>query len=128
SILEHTVQVFQNDKNCRAIHLAAQHDEIDTLQTMLINYSKLGIITEGGSERQYSIYNVLKAIEPCEYIFVHDAARPFVTQGTLSKLYESVQQNHSVIAALKVIDTITRLVTKQPTWTFSRKYKIPIQT
>ncbi|TDM42799.1 2-C-methyl-D-erythritol 4-phosphate cytidylyltransferase [Macrococcoides goetzii] len=128
SILEHTVQVFQNDKNCRAIHLAAQHDEIDTLQTMLINYSKLGIITEGGSERQYSIYNVLKAIEPCEYIFVHDAARPFVTQGTLSKLYESVQQNHSVIAAVKVKDTIKRVANNQVTETLKRDELWQIQT
>jgi len=128
SILEHTVQVFQNDDNCRAIHLAAQRDEISTLQSMLTNYSKIDVITEGGSERQYSIYNVLKAIEPCEYVFVHDAARPFVTQDTLSKLYESVQQNHSVIAAVKVKDTIKRIENNQVTETLKRDELWQIQT
>ncbi len=128
SILEHTVQVFQNDDNCRAIHLAAQRDEISTLQSMLTNYSKIDVITEGGSERQYSIYNVLKAIEPCEYVFVHDAARPFVTQDTLSKLYESIQQNHSVIAAVKVKDTIKRIENNQVTETLKRDELWQIQT
>lgn len=128
SILEHTVQVFQNDDNCRAIHLAAQRDEISTLQSMLTNYSKIDIITEGGSERQYSIYNVLKAIAPCEYVFVHDAARPFVTQHTLDKLYESVQQNHSVIAAVKVKDTIKRIENNQVTETLKRDELWQIQT
>lgn len=128
SILEHTVQVFQNDDNCRAIHLAAQRDEISTLQSMLTNYSKIDVITEGGSERQYSIYNVLKAIEPCEYVFVHDAARPFVTQDTLSKLYESIQQNHSVIAAVKVKDTIKRIENDQVTETLKRDELWQIQT
>ncbi len=128
SILEHTVQVFQNDDNCRAIHLAAQRDEISTLQSMLTNYSKIDVITEGGSERQYSIYNVLKAIEPCEYVFVHDAARPFVTQHTLNKLYESVQQNHSVIAAVKVKDTIKRIENNQVTETLKRDELWQIQT
>lgn len=128
SILEHTVQVFQNDDNCRAIHLAAQRDEISTLQSMLTNYSKIDVITEGGSERQYSIYNVLKAIERCEYVFVHDAARPFVTQHTLNKLYESVQQNHSVIAAVKVKDTIKRIENDQVTETLKRDELWQIQT
>lgn len=128
SILEHTVQVFQNDDNCRAIHLAAQRDEISMLQSMLTNYSKIDVITEGGSERQYSIYNVLKAIEPCEYVFVHDAARPFVTQDTLNKLYESIQQNHSVIAAVKVKDTIKRIENDQVTETLKRDELWQIQT
>ncbi|QYA44689.1 2-C-methyl-D-erythritol 4-phosphate cytidylyltransferase [Macrococcoides bohemicum] len=128
SILEHTVQVFQNDDNCRAIHLAAQRDEISTLQSMLTNYSKIDVITEGGSERQYSIYNVLKAIEPCEYVFVHDAARPFVTQHTLNKLYESVQQNHSVIAGVKVKDTIKRVEDNLVIETLKRDVLWQIQT
>ena len=95
---------------------------------MLKNYSKIDVITEGGSERQYSIYNVLKAIGPCEYVFVHDAARPFVTQHTLNKLYESVQQNHSVIAAVKVKDTIKRIENDQVTETLKRDELWQIQT
>lgn len=128
SILEHTVQVFQNDDNCRSIHLAAQKDEIDMMKSMLQAYDKIGIITQGGSERQYSIENVLKAIEPCDYVFVHDAARPFVTQATLNKLYHSVQQHHSAIAAVKVKDTIKRIENNQVTETLKRDELWQIQT
>ncbi|QIH76951.1 2-C-methyl-D-erythritol 4-phosphate cytidylyltransferase [Macrococcoides canis] len=128
SILEHTVQVFQNDDNCRAIHLAAQKDEIELMKSMLQAYDKIGIITEGGSERQYSIENVLKALEPCDYVFVHDAARPFVTQGTLNKLYDAVQQHQSAIAAVKVKDTIKRIENDQVTETLKRDELWQIQT
>ncbi|WP_414045481.1 2-C-methyl-D-erythritol 4-phosphate cytidylyltransferase [Macrococcus equi] len=128
SILEHTVEVFQNDANCRAIHLAAQKDEIEMMQSMLQAYDKIGNITEGGSERQYSIENVLKAIEPCEYVFVHDAARPFVTQETLNKLHESVQQHQSVIAAVKVKDTIKRVQDKKVSETLKRDELWQVQT
>lgn len=128
SILEHTVSVFQQDTHCRAIHLAAQRDEIELLQTMLQAYDKVGIITEGGSERQYSIYNVLKAMDPCEYVFVHDAARPFVTQDTLNKLYDAVQQHQSAIAAVKVKDTIKRIENNQVIETLKRDELWQIQT
>lgn len=128
SILEHTVSAFQADDNCRAIHLAAQRDEIELMQTMLQAYDKIGVITEGGSERQYSIYNVIKAIEPCDYVFVHDAARPFVTRETLNKLYVSVQQNKSVIAGVKVKDTIKRVEDNLVTETLKRDVLWQIQT
>ncbi|WP_414052111.1 2-C-methyl-D-erythritol 4-phosphate cytidylyltransferase [Macrococcus animalis] len=128
SILEHTVLAFQEDEHCRAIHLAAQRDEIEILQKMLKDYSKISIITEGGSERQYSIYNVLKAMEPCDYVFVHDAARPFVTCGTLHKLYTSVQINKSVIAAVKVKDTIKRVANNEVVETLKRDELWQIQT
>ncbi|WP_414054699.1 2-C-methyl-D-erythritol 4-phosphate cytidylyltransferase [Macrococcus equi] len=128
SILEHTVEVFQNDANCRAIHLAAQKDEIEMMQSMLQAYDKIGTITEGGSERQYSIENVLKSIEPCDYVFVHDAARPFVTQETLHKLHESVQQHQSVIAAVKVKDTIKRVQDKKVSETLKRDELWQVQT
>lgn len=128
SILEHTVSAFQEDVNCRAIHLAAQKNEISAMQSMLQAYDKIGIITEGGSERQYSIYNVLKAIEPCDYIFVHDAARPFVTLETLNKLYRAVQINKSVIAAVKVKDTIKRVQERRVTETLKRDELWQIQT
>ncbi|MCE4957912.1 2-C-methyl-D-erythritol 4-phosphate cytidylyltransferase [Macrococcoides caseolyticum] len=128
SILEHTVSAFQNDDNCRAIHLAAQRDEIEMMQVMLQVYDKIGVITEGGSERQYSIYNVLKAIEPCDYVFVHDAARPFVTRETLNKLYTSVQINKSVIAGVKVKDTIKRVQDNKVIETLKREELWQIQT
>ena len=40
--------------------------------------SKVKYIVEGGSERQYSIYNAIKKIEKTDIIMIQDAARPFL--------------------------------------------------
>lgn len=128
TILEHTLQAFQDDNNCRAIHLAAQSEELEMFRTFASQYHKLDVITEGGSERQYSIYNVLKAIKPCEYVFVHDAARPFITRETLQKLYAAVQLRKSAIAAVKVKDTIKRIHGTEVKETFNRDELWQIQT
>lgn len=128
SILEHTLETFQSDDNCRAIHLAAQKDELEMLKAMSKAYNKIEVVTVGGSERQYSIYNVLKAIQPCDYVFIHDAARPFVTRETLYKLYTKVQQNKSVVAAVKVKDTIKRVIDFQVEETLNREELWQIQT
>lgn len=128
SILEHTLETFQSDDNCRAIHLATQKDELELLKSLSSSYNKIEVVTAGGSERQYSIYNVLKVIQPCDYVFVHDAARPFVTQETLHKLYKSVQQNKSVVAAVKVKDTIKRVIDFKVEETLNREELWQIQT
>lgn len=128
SILEHTLETFQSDDNCRAIHLAAQKDELEMLKAMSKAYNKIEVVTVGGSERQYSIYNVLKAIQPCDYVFIHDAARPFVTRETLYKLYTKVQQNKSVVAAVKVKDTVKRVIDFQVEETLNREELWQIQT
>lgn len=128
SILEHTLETFQSDDNCRAIHLAAQKDELEMLKAMSKAYNKIEVVTVGGSERQYSIYNVLKAIQPCDYVFIHDAARPFVTPETLYKLYTKVQQYKSVVAGVKVKDTVKRVIDFQVEETLNREELWQIQT
>ena len=55
SILEYTLETFQSDDNCRAIHLAGQKDELEMLKAMSLAYNKIEVVTAGGSERQYSI-------------------------------------------------------------------------
>ena len=41
-------------------------------------FSKVKYIVEGGSERQYSIYNAIKKIEDTDIVIIQDAARPFL--------------------------------------------------
>ena len=41
-------------------------------------YLKSNNIVEGGSERQYSIFNAIKKIENTDIVIIQDAARPFL--------------------------------------------------
>lgn len=105
-IIYHTVSIFEKDINCAAVYLAAREEEIAYLKDLLKDCSKVKGIMVGGSERQYSIYNVLKNIPQCEIVMVHDAARPFVSHETLQVLYDATAEKQAVIAAVPVKDTI----------------------
>lgn len=105
-IIKRTVAIFEASEQCQSIYLAAKKEEISVLKDMLSSYSKVKDIVEGGSERQHSIYNALRAIEPCEIVMVHDAARPFISHETLNELYSSAKEFGAAIAAVPAKDTV----------------------
>lgn len=68
-------------------------------------------VTAGGSERQYSIANGLRLVDPAaEIILVHDAARPLVSVETIERVIEEARRTGAAIAAVpekytvKVVD------------------------
>lgn len=70
-------------------------------------FSKVTAVTAGGSERYHSVANGLKAVSAdCGYIFIHDGARPFVTEDILERALETVREHKACVAAMPVKDTI----------------------
>lgn len=68
--------------------------------------NKVTKIVEGGKERYHSVINGIKEVEECDYLFIHDGARPFLDEGILRRTYESVMQNRACVAGMPVKDTI----------------------
>ena len=62
----------------------------------------------GGSERAISVLNGLRAAS-CEYVMVHDAARPFATQELFTALMEKTDSNSGVVPVLPVSDALKRI-------------------
>lgn len=106
AVIRMTVEIFETDPRCEAVYLAAKEEEIDILKQLLAGLTKVKNIIRGGSERQYSIYNVLKELKDPDIVMVHDAARPFVSHETLKKLYDKALTHRAAIAAVRAKDTI----------------------
>ena len=68
--------------------------------------SKVNKIVTGGKERYHSVAAGLNAIEDADYVFIHDGARPFVTEDILEKLFRDACEFGSAICAVRVKDTI----------------------
>ncbi|WP_017549987.1 2-C-methyl-D-erythritol 4-phosphate cytidylyltransferase [Salinicoccus carnicancri] len=109
AIIQMTIEQFEKDRNCDAIYLAARKEEMDSMIDLFSSSYKVKGVFEGGDERQHSIFNVLKNIPECEYVLIHDGARPFVSQDILFELYENVKHKSAVICGVKVKDTIKRV-------------------
>jgi 2-C-methyl-D-erythritol 4-phosphate cytidylyltransferase/2-C-methyl-D-erythritol 2,4-cyclodiphosphate synthase len=64
--------------------------------------------THGGATRQASVHAGLEALaaEKPEIVLIHDAARPFVTSGLISRAIDAAGRTGAAIPAIAVTDTI----------------------
>ncbi|MDE7476800.1 MAG: 2-C-methyl-D-erythritol 4-phosphate cytidylyltransferase, partial [Lachnospiraceae bacterium] len=71
------------------------------------SFRKIKSIVEGGKERYHSVAYGIRAISwDCDYVFIHDGARPFVNDEIIKRLYDEVLQSKACVVGMPVKDTI----------------------
>ncbi|MBM7542882.1 2-C-methyl-D-erythritol 4-phosphate cytidylyltransferase [Amphibacillus cookii] len=111
ALLSHTLTIFEQDPHCVSIYLLIRVEEQMQVERLLAEetWSKPIHLVYGGEERQDSVYNGLKAIQdPNKLVFIHDGARPFVSQSDLDRLNEVVTNDGAGLLVVPVKDTIKR--------------------
>lgn len=92
------------------IVLVAGKGEIDYCQKEIVEkygIKKVRTITEGGKERYHSVACGLSEINwECDYVFIHDGARPFVDSEIIERAFVSVQENSACIVGMPIKDTV----------------------
>ncbi len=107
TVLERTVEAFQNNINTDEIIVAARAEDIVEYKKLLSSYGKVKKIVAGGETRQVSVANALDACnEKAELIAIHDGARPFVTQGIINATICAAVEYGAAACAVAVKDTI----------------------
>ncbi|WP_086314910.1 2-C-methyl-D-erythritol 4-phosphate cytidylyltransferase [Enterococcus sp. 7F3_DIV0205] len=114
-VISYSLNTFLNDPACKHIVLVTQENEQDLIAAMVKKETKKKrcpiTIVSGGCERQYSVYNGLKALlDPRNIVMVHDGARPFVNLTQLKLLHRKVQETRAAILGVPVKDTIKRVI------------------
>lgn len=102
-IIKHTVDAFCFPEISEII-ICTNKAIIAEINQIFGNYSKVKI-TAGGISRQASVYNGLKQAA-CDYVLIHDGARPLVTQGIIKNAMAAVIDKKAVSVMTKTIDTI----------------------
>lgn len=77
-------------------------------------FTKVFAIVEGGSERCWSVENAMEVLRResrtgengREYVFIHDSARPFLTEEIICRTYEAVREHRACVAAMPSKDTV----------------------
>ena len=107
-VLYYSLKAFE-DSFVDEIVLVTGEDEIPYCRDEIVkkyDFTKVTKIVVGGKERYHSVYAGLQAIEDCEYVFIHDGARPFVTGQILERAYEMVKEEKACVVGMPVKDTI----------------------
>ncbi len=92
------------------IVLVTGKTEIDYCQKEIVEkygIHKVRIVTSGGKERYHSVACGLAAIDwDCDYVFIHDGARPFVDGSIIERAFLNVQKTSACVVGMPVKDTI----------------------
>ena len=99
-VIKYTIEAFEKS-DIDEIIISANKTIIPELSSMF-NHK----ITEGGSTRQASVYNGLKAVEKSDFVLIHDGARPLITPEIINRTIDLVKEKNAVSVMTKTIDTI----------------------
>ena len=108
-VLYYSLNAFQQSQIIDDIILVVGEDQKEYCQTEFVDkygFSKVSQIVAGGSERYFSVWNGLQVISDSEYVYIHDGARPFVTDEIIERAFESVQSEKACVVGMPVKDTI----------------------
>jgi len=107
SVFERSVAAFCASPDIDAVVAVAREDLVGTVAQWSERYPKLIAVTAGGASRCLSARAGLEASpEGTEYIAVHDAARPFVSQETISRTVRAAAEYGAAAPSLPVTDTV----------------------
>jgi len=110
TVIEETIEVFENCDCIDSIIIVGNSDDIDELKriTEKNKYKKIKNIVEGGAKRQDSVYNGIKAVEAndSDIILIHNGANPLVDENTILECIKQAKEHGASVAAIPATDTI----------------------
>lgn len=111
-ILWYALNAFEKSSVIDRIILVVGKGEIPYCRENVVEkygFQKIEQIIEGGAERFLSVWEALKVIKGQKesgYVFIHDGARPFVTEKIITDTFEAAKAYRGCVAAMPVKDTI----------------------
>lgn len=110
TILEHTLDVFQDAPEIDDIVLLMNGAHVDEARRLAAPYSKISTVEAGGSTRNETTHTALTALsalgdEDCWVLF-HDAVRPLLDHRIITECVAALARYDAVDVAIPSADTI----------------------
>ena len=108
-VLYYSLNVFEQSSIIDDIILVVGEGQAEYCQKEIVakyGFCKVKKIVQGGAERYHSVWNGLQEVDGDGYIFIHDGARPFITEEILKRAYKDVQKCKACVIGMPVKDTI----------------------
>lgn len=111
-VLYYTLRNFEESIVDEVI-LVTGKDQIEYCKKEIVDaygFQKVTAIVAGGRERYHSVAMGLQALArsetPCDYVLIHDGARPFATPDIIKRGIDAVQKYDACVVGMPVKDTI----------------------
>lgn len=108
-VLYYSLKCFQESELIQEIILVTGEESIDYCKKEIVekyHLKKVSCVIAGGKERYDSVYEGLLACEGCDYVFIHDGARPFISEQILRRGLDGAKENGACAVGVLSKDTI----------------------
>ena len=108
-LIYYSLKTFQESFIDEIVLVVRKGDEEYVRDDIVAKYgfNKVAAIVAGGAERYHSVAAGLEACsDDCDYVFIHDGARAFVTQQVLFDSLEAVKAYKAAVSAVPAKDTV----------------------
>lgn len=107
-VLAWSIEALQQSPSIDRIVIVNSQKNLEPVRCLTAEskWTKVVEVCLGGKRRQDSVAAGLKLFEFCDWILIHDGARPLITQDLIERGLEAAKETGAAIAAVPVVDTI----------------------
>lgn len=105
-LITHTLRAFEACTAIDQIVVVLSEANAEAVLPLLRPFKKVTRTCLGGSRRQDSVRHGLYTLTACDWVVVHDGARPLVTPGMISQGLAVAQETGAAAAGMPVIETL----------------------
>ncbi len=120
-LVAHSLDRFESSPKVDQIVLVLAEESLDRGRALVQErgYRKVAHVCAGGQRRQDSVRKGLELLSPCDWVMVHDGARPCLDEAMLQRGLDAAAECGSAVAGVPVKDTIKlvspdRMVSETP--------------
>jgi len=100
-VLERVIETFQKCARIDQIVVVLSERNLERGKEL-----KVSDVCVGGSRRQDSVLAGIKRLDHCDWVVIHDGARPLVTEELIERGLDAAMETGAAVAAVPVTDTI----------------------
>lgn len=107
-LLAYSLHAFQQCAVVDEIVIVVSEQNLERGRQLVreFSFTKVSSVRAGGPRRQDSVRLGLEALQPCDYVAVHDGARPLVTSDLIARAVETARECGAAVPALPIADTV----------------------
>jgi len=107
-VLSHVLDAFDGCESVSQIVVVVNEKSLERCRQLIAEkkLSKPIEVCVGGRRRQDSVAVGLKRLKNCDWVVIHDGARPLVTKDLIERGLEAAQETGAAVAAVPVTDTV----------------------
>ena len=108
-VLEHSIAAFAGHPGVGAIVIVASETNQVAIEELIEEVAPEARVVLGGTRRRDSVRAGLGALPRCEFVLVHDGARPLVTTAMIDAALTGAREKDAAICAIQVADTVKQV-------------------